>query len=110
MFVTEDVGDGPPRASVGMARAAIGDVDVGPALNVFRRGGVVVVQFVHAFEVETNRALVAVDFDAVVIFITRRQARGFEGCQCAGFHLCQEQNDIVDGTWAGLAGGVRSSA
>src|SRR6476660_1530702 len=64
---------------------------------------VAVFQLVHALEAETDRAFGAVDFPAVVIFMTGCKTGGFESAVSAfadafsSREFCKEGGGIIDG-------------
>ena len=99
MLVADEVGVGPPVGHVGMV-AAVGAHDRGPALHAAGQRGVVVFQFVHPLEIELERALRAVDLEAVAVLIAGGLPGGLEAGDRPAGESGEEQHGVVDGDLA----------
>src|ERR671919_501699 len=61
-------------------------------------------ELVHSFQVECDRSLAAVDFEAVPVFAPRRHARRFDGADGAVLETGKRDGRIIDGHATPLPG------
>ena len=102
VFPADDMTGRPPGTHIGVH--PFGDQDGTEALDV---GGIVVeqhLQFVHAFEIEHNAALGAVDFERIVVAAAVGEASGFKSADGAVCEAGHKQGRIVDGDFAHFGG------
>jgi hypothetical protein len=66
-------------------------------------GGIIVeqhLQFVHAFEVEDDAPLGAVDFERIVVAVAIGEAGRFKGADSAVFEAGHKQGSVINGDFA----------
>jgi hypothetical protein len=74
----------------------VGDEDRLPAVDVLLVFVVVELELVRVFEVEVDRAVLAVDLEGVLVLVAAGVAGGLEGAKGAVVELGQEGAGVVD--------------
>ena len=95
VLVAQPVAVRPPGLHVGVAAAGTGDVDRGPPLDGRVGVEVVVVQLVHALEVEAERPPLAVDLEAVGVVVAGREPARLEAGDRAAAEPGEEDHRVV---------------
>src|SRR5690606_35506206 len=103
VLVAEAVARRPPGVQVAVVR--FGDEDAAEPSVRAGLGAVVVRQLVEPFQVDGQRAALAVDVDAQGVLASGGVPGGLEGGQGAGGEAAGEQGGVVDADLAGAGGG-----